>query len=216
MATSQRNQRGCTIYTTCEMHFLGFWTTCSRGGTSSWRFVTVGWALQGLLTWMASRPCAWTILLQTYKSSKCSFPQKGIPAQASRLGIHVHYSLIFCTWLATHGCDVHPMCNLYLCFRTDYWLDRYARAILKTSRLGMRQEVSGSKNKDSTASMNKKSNDVWVTPLNAISFMFITLQYKLLSLHSCFMSTYFVCPCVVVHGSNLPKSCESNSRNFTM
>lgn len=44
--------------------------------------------------------------------------------------------------------------------RTDYWLDRNARPILKTVRVGVRQDVSGSKNKDTTASMNRSSNTV--------------------------------------------------------
>lgn len=44
--------------------------------------------------------------------------------------------------------------------RTDYWLDRFARPILKTIRIGVKEEISGSKNRDTTPSMNRKLNTV--------------------------------------------------------
>jgi hypothetical protein len=42
--------------------------------------------------------------------------------------------------------------------RTDYWLDRYARPILKTIRIGVKEEISGSKNRETTPSMNRRLN----------------------------------------------------------
>jgi hypothetical protein len=46
-------------------------------------------------------------------------------------------------------------------------LDRNARPILKTVRVGMNKEVSGSKNKESTVSMNRRSNEVMnIMPLS--------------------------------------------------
>ncbi len=45
-------------------------------------------------------------------------------------------------------------------YKTDYWLDRYARPIMKTIRIGVSEDVSGSKNRTSTPSMNQRFNEV--------------------------------------------------------